>query len=115
MPDRDVATGVRATFPPSRPCVIADLGGRAQRENAKSAAHVIKTFYLPHGGKMSISRVLAGEFADSVTVMGAESEAPVRGCRSRASRLERGAGRSVLHRPFSFTYDTNCSIWAAIV
>jgi len=52
---------------------------RLRLENAKSAAGVIKTFYSPHGGKMSVSRVLAGEFGDSITVMGAQTEERIAG------------------------------------
>jgi elongation factor G len=58
---------------------VGETVKRLKLENAKSAAQVIKTFYSPHGGKMSISRVLAGEFADSATVMGAQSEERIAG------------------------------------
>jgi elongation factor G len=47
---------------------------RLKLENAKSAAHVIKTMYTPHGGKMSVVRVLAGEFGEGTVVQGARAE-----------------------------------------
>ena len=47
---------------------------RLKLENAKSAALVLKTFYTPHGGKLSIVRVLAGEFGEGTVVQGARSE-----------------------------------------
>ena len=47
---------------------------RLKLENAKSAAHVIKTVYTPHGGKMSVVRVLAGEFGEGTVVQGARAE-----------------------------------------
>jgi elongation factor G len=47
---------------------------RLKLENAKSAAHVIKTMYTPHGGKVSLVRVLAGEFGEGTVVQGARSE-----------------------------------------
>jgi elongation factor G len=47
---------------------------RLKLENAKSAAHVLKTMYTPHGGKISIVRVLAGEFGEGTVVQGARSE-----------------------------------------
>ena len=47
---------------------------RLKLENAKSAAHVLKTIYTPHGGKLSIVRVLAGEFGEGTVVQGARSE-----------------------------------------
>ena len=47
---------------------------RLKLENAKSAAHVIKTMYTPHGGKVSVVRVLAGEFGEGTVVQGARSE-----------------------------------------
>lgn len=58
---------------------VGETVKRLKLENAKSAAHVIKTFYSPHGGKMSVARVLAGEFADSATVMGAQGEERIAG------------------------------------
>jgi elongation factor G len=39
----------------------------------------MKTVYTPHGGKLSIARVLAGEFADSSTVMGPNGEERIAG------------------------------------
>ena len=47
---------------------------RLKLENAKSAAQVLKTMYSPHGGKLSIVRVLAGEFGEGTVVQGARSE-----------------------------------------
>ena len=47
---------------------------RLKLENAKSAAHVIKTMYTPHGGKVSVVRILAGEFGEGTVVQGARSE-----------------------------------------
>lgn len=36
--------------------------------DAPSCAHVIKTFHTEHGGKLTVARVLKGEFADGATV-----------------------------------------------
>jgi elongation factor G len=47
---------------------------RLKLENAKSAAHVVKTIYTPHGGKMSVVRVLAGEFGEGTVVHGPHAE-----------------------------------------
>ena len=47
---------------------------RLKLENAKSAAHVIKTMYTPHGGKISVVRVLSGEFGEGTVVQGVRSE-----------------------------------------
>ena len=47
---------------------------RLKLENAKSAAHVLKTIYTAHGGKLSLVRVLAGEFGEGTVVQGARSE-----------------------------------------
>jgi elongation factor G len=47
---------------------------RLKLENAKSAAQVIKTIYSPHGGKLSVVRVLAGEFGEGTVVHGPRSE-----------------------------------------
>ncbi len=47
---------------------------RLKLENAKSAGHVLKPLYSPHGGKLSIVRVLSGEFGEGTVVQGARSE-----------------------------------------
>jgi elongation factor G len=47
---------------------------RLKLENAKSVAQVIKTMYSPHGGKMSVVRVLAGEFGEGTVVYGPRAE-----------------------------------------
>src|SRR6185295_5434608 len=47
---------------------------RLKLENAKSAAHVLKTMYTAHGGKLSVVRVLAGEFGEGSVVQGARAE-----------------------------------------
>lgn len=53
---------------------VESTAKRLKLENAKSAAHVIKTMYTPHGGKISVVRVLAGEFGEGTVVQGARSE-----------------------------------------
>jgi elongation factor G len=58
---------------------VADTRARLKLENATSAAHVFKTIHTAHGGKLSLTRVLAGTIADGVTVMGAKSEDRVAG------------------------------------
>jgi elongation factor G len=52
---------------------------RLKLENAKSAAYVMKTAYSAHGGKLSITRVLSGELADSATVMATGKEERIAG------------------------------------
>jgi elongation factor G len=47
---------------------------RLKLENAKSAAQVLKTMYTAHGGKISLVRVLAGEFGEGTIVQGARAE-----------------------------------------
>ena len=53
---------------------VGKTAKRLKLENARSAAHVLKTLYSPHGGKLSIVRVLAGEFGEGTVVQGARSE-----------------------------------------
>lgn len=43
---------------------------RLKLENAPSAAFVFKTMHTAHGGKLSLARVLKGEFPDGGTVVG---------------------------------------------
>jgi elongation factor G len=47
---------------------------RLKLENARSAGHVLKTVYTPHGGKLSVVRVLSGEFGEGTVVQGAKAE-----------------------------------------
>ncbi len=47
---------------------------RLKLENAKSAGQVLKTMYTAHGGKISLVRVLAGEFGEGTVVQGARAE-----------------------------------------
>jgi elongation factor G len=58
---------------------VTETARRLRLENAKSAAHIVKTVYTPHGGKLSIARVLTGEFADGATVVGANGEQRIAG------------------------------------
>ena len=44
---------------------------RLKLENAKSAAYVMKSLHTAHGGKLSLVRVLTGEFGDGTVVTGA--------------------------------------------
>ena len=62
-----------------------ELGGvdmvakRLGVDAAKSAAHVLKTIHTSHGGKLSLVRVLAGDFADGTTVAGPNGEDRIAG------------------------------------
>jgi elongation factor G len=47
---------------------------RLKLENAKSAGQVIKTMYTAHGGKISLVRVLAGDFGEGTIAQGARAE-----------------------------------------
>lgn len=46
---------------------------------ARSTAYVMKTLHTPHGGKLSIVRVLAGSFADGATIYGPDGEERIGG------------------------------------
>ncbi|HEX4893774.1 MAG TPA: elongation factor G, partial [Hyphomicrobiaceae bacterium] len=47
---------------------------RLKLENARSAALVVKTLHSAHGGKLSVTRVLAGELAEGAIVFGDGTE-----------------------------------------
>jgi elongation factor G len=51
--------------------LVAETARRLKLENAKSAAYVFKTLHTAHGGKLSLVRVLTGEFGDGTMVAGA--------------------------------------------
>ncbi len=65
---------------------------RLKLENAKSAAHVVKTLHSMHGGKLSVVRVLAGEFIDGTHVTGAGGEERVAGIFSLVGQEARKRG-----------------------
>ena len=50
---------------------VEETARRLKVENALSAAYVFKTMHTTHGGKLTLARVLTGEFADGATVVGA--------------------------------------------
>ncbi len=58
---------------------VGETTKRMKLENARSAAHIVKTLYTAHGGKLSVARVLAGEFAEGATVMGDGTEERIAG------------------------------------
>jgi elongation factor G len=58
---------------------VSDTVRRLKLENARSAAHVIKTNYSAHGGKLSVARILAGTFADGAMVVGSRGEERIGG------------------------------------
>jgi elongation factor G len=52
---------------------------RLKLENARSAVQIVKTIHTPHGGKMSVARVLTGEVADGSVLNGENAEERVAG------------------------------------
>ncbi len=49
---------------------VESTARRLKLENAASAGYVFKTMHTSHGGKLSLVRVLKGEFPDSGTIVG---------------------------------------------
>jgi elongation factor G len=72
--------------------LVTETARRLKLENAKSAAHIVKTLYTPHGGKLSIARVLTGEFADGATVTGPHGEERIAGIFSMFGQEARKRG-----------------------
>ena len=48
-------------------------------DDARSAGYVLKTYYTPHGGKLSVTRVLAGDLPDNATVTSPSGEDRIAG------------------------------------
>ncbi len=69
---------------------------RLKLENAKTAAHVMKTLHSAHGGKLSIARVLAGSLGEGQTVVGDGVEERIAGVFSMlgADTRKRGAANA---------------------
>jgi elongation factor G len=72
---------------------------RMKLENAKSAGQVLKTMYTAHGGKISLVRVLAGEFGEGTVVQGARAE-------ERAASAFQMLGQEAKKRPAGKPGDT---------
>ena len=47
--------------------------------DSASCAYVMKTFHTAHGGKLSLARILAGQFADGATVYSGDKEERIAG------------------------------------
>ncbi|MHA1518507.1 MAG: elongation factor G [Alphaproteobacteria bacterium] len=58
---------------------VETTAARIGAEGASSCAFVMKTFNTAHAGKLSLARVLAGDFADGDSVYGGESEERITG------------------------------------
>jgi elongation factor G len=56
------------------PDVTATAARLGLATKAAPTAQVLKTFHTAHGGKLSLVRVLSGEFADGAVVQGAKAE-----------------------------------------
>ena len=58
---------------------VAVTAKRLGTDKTVSCAFVAKTFHTPHGGKLSLARVLAGTFADGTTVYGGANDERISG------------------------------------
>ena len=58
---------------------ISDTVQRLDVSGAGSAAHIFKTFHTEHGGKLSLARVLTGEFTDGANVYGPNGDERISG------------------------------------
>lgn len=53
---------------------VAETAKRLGAAQAKSAAYIVKNYHTGHGGKLSLARVLSGEFADGATLTGSDGK-----------------------------------------
>ena len=95
---------------------VTETVKRLGLDKATSAAHVVKTIYTPHGGKISVARVLAGEFGDGTTVVGAHGEDRIAGVFSLVGAESRKRGSAKAGETVAFgrleharTGDTLCA------
>ncbi len=58
---------------------VDETAERLGVEKASSCAHVLKTFHTSHGGKLSLVRILRGNFTDGQTVAGPSGEDRITG------------------------------------
>jgi elongation factor G len=75
---------------------VGETARRLKVENAKSSAYVMKTVYTPHGGKLSIARILTGELGDGATVTGSGTDERIAGIFALKGEetVKRGAARA---------------------
>jgi elongation factor G len=79
---------------------VADTAKRLKLENTRSSAYVMKTLHTPHGGKLSIARILTGEIADGSGVTGAA------GAEERAAGVFTVKGEDAVKRAAAKAGDT---------
>ena len=74
---------------------VSTTAKRLGLDKVKSAAYVLKTLHTAHGGKQSVTRVIAGEFGDGTTVQGAHKEERIAGVFTLKGQeaIKRGAAR----------------------
>ena len=99
---------------------VEQTARRLKLENARSAVQILKTIHTPHGGKMSVARVLTGEVGDGTILKGENAEERVAGVFSLIGETVRK--RSVAHAgdtvalgrlALSSTACTSCCITSA--
>ncbi len=79
---------------------VQDTARRLKVETTPSAAYVFKTLFTGHGGKLSIARVLTGEFADGATITGGDN------ADERIAGVFAVKGEDVIKRPLARAGDT---------
>lgn len=58
---------------------VATTAKRLGVDKAASCAYILKTFHTAHGGKLSLARVLAGDFADGTVLHGGSDDERISG------------------------------------
>ena len=81
---------------------VAATVDRLGLKGTASAAQIIKTSYTPHGGKLSVGRVLAGEFGDGTVVKGASGEERIAGVFSLLGETPRKRGTATAGETVAF-------------
>jgi elongation factor G len=79
---------------------VQETARRLKVETTPSAAYVFKTLFTGHGGKLSVARVLTGEFADGATITGGDN------AEERIAGVFGVKGEDVIKRPVARAGDT---------
>lgn len=58
---------------------VGETSKRLGVDGVSSCAQIVKTYHTSHGGKLSLARILAGEFADGTVVYGPKGEERISG------------------------------------
>ncbi|RMF06560.1 MAG: elongation factor G [Alphaproteobacteria bacterium] len=74
---------------------VEETAERLGVSDAPSCAHILKTFHTPHGGKLSLARVLTGSFDDGASVYSGDRDERISGIFTLLGQEPKKRGKAV--------------------